>query len=145
MTYVVDASVAVKWFVRENLHEEALALLDLGEPLAAPDLIVAEVTNIVWKKVVRNEISREQASVIAIAIPRYIPALHPSADLSERALEIALALNHPVYDCLYLACAEAVDGILITADRKLFRSVHGSEFESLIKYLEDVDVSDDAG
>ena len=137
MTYVVDASVAVKWFVRENLHEEALGLLDRSESLAAPDLIVTEATNIALKKVVRNEISREQAHVITIAISRYIPTLHPSADLAERALEIALTLNHPVYDCIYLACAETIDGILITADRKLCRSVHGSEFESLIRYLDD--------
>ena len=60
-------------------------------------------------------------------------------------IDIVLALNHPVYDCLYLACAETVEGILITADRKLCRSVHGSEFESLIKDLKDVDVSDDGG
>jgi predicted nucleic acid-binding protein len=137
VTYVVDASVAVKWFVRENLHEQALALLDHGAPLAAPDLVVTEVTNIAWKKVVRNEISRRQAHVITIAISRYIPALHPSVDLAERALEIALTLNHPVYDCIYLACAETIDGILMTADRRLHRSVHGSEFESLIRYLDD--------
>jgi predicted nucleic acid-binding protein len=49
----------------------------------------------------------------------------------------ALTLNHPVYDCIYLACAETIDGILMTADRRLHRSVHGSEFESLIRYLDD--------
>jgi len=137
VTCVVDASVAVKWFVRENLHEQALALLDHGEPLAAPDLVVTEVTNIAWKKVVRNEISRGQARVITQAISQYLPALHPSADLAERALDIALTLNHPVYDCIYLACAETVDGILITADRRLCRSVYGSKFAGLIKYLDD--------
>lgn len=144
MTYVIDASVAVKWFVRENLHDEALRLLEYRERFAAPELIVSEVTNIAWKKVVRNEISREQARAITIAISQYIPTLRRSVELSERALELALILNHPVYDCLYLACAEVAGGKLITADRKLYQSVQGSEFESLINYLADVDFSNDA-
>lgn len=144
MTYVIDASVAVKWFVRENLHDEALRLLAYREHFAAPELIVSEVTNIAWKKVVRNEISRQQARAITIAISRYIPKLQRSVELSEQALEIALILNHPVYDCLYIACAEAVGGKLMTADRKLHQSVKGSEFESVLKYLADVDFSNDA-
>ncbi len=144
MTYVIDASVAVKWFVRENLHEEALALLDHRERLAAPDLIVSEVANIAWKKAVRNEISREQAHVITTAISQYIPKLHRSVELSERALELALTLNHPVYDCIYLACADMVEGVMITADRKLHQSVHGSKFQGLIEYLADADFSNDA-
>lgn len=139
VTYIVDASVAMKWFVRENFHEQALALLDYNEPLAAPDLVVTEVTNIAWKKVIRNEVSREQAHIITQAISRYIPALHPSVNLAERALEIALTLNHPVYDCIYLACAETLGGLLITADWRLHQSVHGSEFAGLVKYLDDAE------
>lgn len=131
MIYVIDASVAVKWFVRENLHEQALALLDHRDHLAAPELIVSEVANIAWNKVVRNEISPEHAGYITMAISQYIPTLHRSVGLSQRALEIALTLNHCVYGCIYLACAERVDGILITADRKLRQSVRGSEFEKL--------------
>ena len=47
---VVDASVAIKWFVREALHEEALRLVDNPDAMQAPDLLVVEVTNIAWKK-----------------------------------------------------------------------------------------------
>ena len=71
---------------------------------------------------------------MAAAIRHYIPTLHPASDFAERALEIALELNHPVYDCLYLACAEG-GGTLITADKKFHESVTGTVFETVVKYL----------
>ena len=49
MTLVVDASVAVKWFVEEDGRQQALQILDLDER-EAPDLIIAEVANVIWKK-----------------------------------------------------------------------------------------------
>lgn len=145
MIIVVDASVAIKWFVREELHEQALLLLDHAEQLQAPDLIVTEVTNIAWKKSVRNEISDTQARIIAVAIRQYIPTLRPSTELTEQALDIALTLNHPVYDCLYLTCADGVAGVLITADRRLCNIVHGTAFEKTVRYLGDPDFLGDEG
>ena len=136
MTYVVDASVAIKWFVREALHDEAARVLDHAAHLQAPDLIVPEVVNVAWKKAVRGEIGRPQAQLIATAMRQYVPTLHPSAGLIERALEIALALNHPVYDCLYLACADHVGGVLITADQRLCRALADSDYADLIQHLE---------
>ena len=135
MNLVVDASVAVKWFVRENLSEVARELLRSQDALLAPDLIVAEVTNIAWKKVVRGEIKMSQAEAIAASIRQGEPALHPSTDFNGRALEIALSLNHSVYDCLYLACAERVGGILVTADRHFCDGVSNSEFAPLVRRL----------
>jgi predicted nucleic acid-binding protein len=118
---VVDASVAIKWFVRETRHLEALRLLDHPADLHAPDLLVAEVTNIAWRKARLGEIGNAQAEDIARAIHRGTPLLYPSALFNERALDLAFRLDHPVCDCLYLACAEALGGRLITADDK-FRS-----------------------
>ena len=138
MILVVDASVATKWFVRENLHEQALLLLsDHADDLQAPDFILTEVTNIAWKKALRNEISQEQARVIPTELRGYILSFHPSADLVDGALDIALSLHHPVYDCLYIACAEAIGGVLITADKKLHKAIEGTDFERLVRYLGD--------
>ena len=54
MTLVVDASVALKWFVDEDGSDRAVALLDGDEPLIAPDLVVAEVCNAAWKSLRRR-------------------------------------------------------------------------------------------
>ena len=135
MTFVVDASVVIKWFVQENHYEEALDLLDRQVLLHAPDLIVMEITNVAWKKAIRNDIEWSQAHEIASAIRKGVPALYPSVELNERALAIARALGHPVYDCLYLACAEAVEGILITADQRLRRAALDTPYDTLVRHL----------
>lgn len=138
MSVIVDASVVVKWFVRENLHEAARALLENhGGDLEAPDLLMTEVANIAWKKAARGEIGHAQAVAIPQGILETITVFHSSADRVGRALEIALRLGHPVYDCQYLACAEAVDGLVVTADKRLMRAVEGTEFSARVALLDD--------
>lgn len=135
MILVVDAGVAIKWFVREASHEEALRLLDHPDTLQAPDLLAAEVTNIAWKKSRIGEIGERQAVEIARTIRQGVPLLHPSALFNERALELAFALDHPIYDCLYLACAEIVDGTVITADGKFHGTARKAGFADRIRRL----------
>ena len=57
MTFVVDASVAVKWLVNEQASEAAHRLLNSEERLVAPDFIVVEVGNVLWKKLRRGELT----------------------------------------------------------------------------------------
>jgi len=135
MSFVVDASVALKWFVQENLSDAAEDLLRSSADLSAPDLLVIEMSNVAWKKAVRREITIAQAKLIAIAIQHGGPRLYPSRMFSERALEIGLALRHPVYDCLYLACAEGIEALLITADARLCRAVERTAFAARVQPL----------
>lgn len=133
---VVDASVAIKWFVREPLHDAARRLLDEHtDDLGAVDLIVAEVTNVAWTKARGGEISGAQAREIAHAIGRGAPVLYPVALFNERALELALLLDHPVYDCLYLACAEALETTLVTADKRFCAAARKSGFAARVLSL----------
>lgn len=136
MSLIIDASVAVKWFVRENLHDEALKLLDKhAGDLEAPDFLLMEVANVAWKKTVRHEITPDHARAIPVAAREFITVFHPSIDLVPRAMEIALLLSHPVYDCLYLACAEAVDAVFVTADQRFFRAIEETEFSARGAFL----------
>ncbi len=135
MNLVIDASVAIKWFLAENLHAEARRLLDGDDILHAPDLLPVEMANAAWKKAKRKEIDGGQAKAIALAHLRGVPELRPSADLIDRALQMALELDHPVHDCVYLACAEAVGGIVATADKRFQDAVRASEWSRLIRHL----------
>lgn len=117
---IVDASVVVKWFTTEALHEEARLLLTQSEPLLAPDLLPVEFANAMWAKVRRDEIDGAEARrAIAAVSGRGVPELRPSATLVPRGFELARALDHPVYDCVYVALAEALEMPLVTADRRL--------------------------
>lgn len=132
MSLVVDASVAAKWFVREDLHDEAAELLGYPEQLCSVDLLIAEVTNIAWKKLTLGAIPPEQAADMARGIRSGISLLYPSGLFNERALQLALALRHSIYDCLYLACAEALNERLVTADRQFSRKAQNAGFAKLV-------------
>lgn len=112
---VVDASVAVKWFVEERGHAAALrASEDLD--LAAPDRLLLEVANVLRRKVKQREIATHQAAVAVSRLPGLIDTIVPSASILDRAFDLADRLDHSVYDCAYLACALHLDIRLLTAD-----------------------------
>lgn len=136
MKLVIDASVAIKWFVPEDNHQMALDLIDHRDRLIAPDLLLVETANIAWKKAIRGEIGADHADMIATVLPRYIGSFQSTQGLVANATRMALALRHPVYDCLYIACAEAAEAILVTADSRLIKAVGGTSHERRITLLE---------
>ncbi len=121
MKVVVDASVAVKWLFAEPHSHEARQLLGPHFALLAPDFVLTEVANVIWKKARRKEIPSARPYIEELAnIPDAV-VLQPSADLVAQAAGLAVRIDHPVYDCLYLACAEAQSAPLVTADARLVR------------------------
>jgi predicted nucleic acid-binding protein len=123
MTIVVDASVAVKWVIPEVLSDQAESLRGPADRLLAPDLLLPEAANALWKKLTRREITaREAAQAIDLLIESGLD-LRPSAPLLGRALALARRLRHPVYDCIYVALAQAEGATLITADQRLLARV----------------------
>jgi predicted nucleic acid-binding protein len=122
---VVDGSVAAKWYFPEPGYEAAdrvLAAHIAGErELYAPDLIVPEFVNVLWKRVRRRECTRDSADEVLALWAVDCPQLVASSLLSAQALELANALDQSVYDCLYLALAFELDAPLVTADRQLAR------------------------
>ena len=135
MRLVVDASVAVKWFVSEPLLENARLLLSHRLDLHAPDFVLVEFANVIWKKVRRKELPASPRYVDALSSLNDIITLHPVAELIERAMQIALEIEHPVYDCLYLACAEGTESELVTADRNLVNKVSGSSLGIDLRHI----------
>jgi predicted nucleic acid-binding protein len=118
---VVDSSVAIKWFVEEPGSEEALALFQ--HHLHAPELLIAECANVLWKKARRNELTTEEASLCARLLQRADIDLSPMRPLLESATRLSVALDHPAYDCFYLALAESLSCDLVTADARLVAKV----------------------
>lgn len=135
MKVVVDANVVVKWFVSESGRAEALDLLNTDDDFSAPELLVPEATNIIWKKVLRDEIAATQARLIVSGLESAGIMLIPSFDLRERALEIGLTLEHPTYDCFYIAAAERLGAPLVTADRRLCAVTRATAFEEIVRPL----------
>jgi predicted nucleic acid-binding protein len=104
---VVDASVAFKWFVQEDGTDRALALLERGEPIIAPDLIVAEVCNAAWKSLRRGELAPAQMIRSSTTSAQSFVRLVPLDLLIRSAAALTRLLDHPIYDCGYLALADS--------------------------------------
>ncbi|HZK88851.1 MAG TPA: type II toxin-antitoxin system VapC family toxin [Stellaceae bacterium] len=138
MTCVVDASVAVKWFFsKEQYAAEASALLNETPDLIAPELIVAEACNVAWKWLRLGRIAAIDLVDIAVNLPRLFAELTGLAALAPRATAIAAELDHPVYDCFYLALAEARQAPLVTADCRLLAKLQGSPWAGSATHVVD--------
>jgi predicted nucleic acid-binding protein len=116
---VIDSSVAVKWYVLEEGHQQAANLFLGGHKLVAPDLLLAETANVSRRKVRGADMTEQQAVEAMGRLRREFPMFAPSDELVERAFDLSSKLNHSVYDCIYLALAlGADDRLLVTADAK---------------------------
>ena len=101
-----------------------------GGDVAAPDLIVPEVLNAFWKLARRGIPVPDRATVLGLLDKiRVVPSLPYAA----RAAEIADEFDHPVYDCLYLALAEAQGDVLLTADARLSRKLGKTRLRKRIR------------
>jgi predicted nucleic acid-binding protein len=130
--HLIDTSVVVKWFVAEEKQDAAEALI--GTALIAPDLLMIEVSNAMWKKWRKHEIDVAQAAVAQSLVSTFVE-LVPSRPFAESALAIAIELEHPVYDCFYLAMCEAMAHRMITADKRLLARCGGTRFEHMLVAL----------
>lgn len=119
MTLVVDASVAVKFGISELGADRARQIVARGEEIIAPDILVSEVASALWKKELRGDLDAGERTVALKASLDAYDEFSRCKDLAPRALELAVVLRHPVYDCFYLALAEVRRAAFITADARL--------------------------
>lgn len=121
--YVVDASVVIKWFVPEIHSEAAHRLLSAPHEYFSPDLLFAEVGNVIWKKVRRGELTAGQAERLAADISTIAVETVPTRGLLIDAHSLAVATGLTVYDSMYLALALRLETEMITADDRLSRTM----------------------
>lgn len=140
MRLVVDASVAVKWLVSEDGSDIARKLVANGDDLHAPRLMASEIANALWRKAQLNEIEYDDPGARLALMPEMPVRWNADETVCADAARLALALNHPVYDCVYLALAHRIDAVLITADLRfaaaLATTEHGKCVMTLADYAE---------
>lgn len=136
--YVVDASVGIKWFLPE-IHSEAAGRLPLLKAsLHVPAFFHLEIGNVLSKRIRRNELAPEEGEAILKELQRVPLQKHSNERLMRPAFALAHQTRRSLYDCLYLALAEAVDGQVVTADRKLCSSLATSRYGKRMRWVEDL-------
>lgn len=127
MRLVVDASVAVKWFLGsrpgEDFVAEAVAvatLLDRPETeLYAPEHWTVEVLAVVAR------IDPSNIDDVLLALHDMRPRVQSGPLVHRRAAELAVSLSHHMFDTLYHAAAMQTGATLVTADKIYFDKAVG--------------------
>lgn len=116
---VFDASVLVKLVVPEPGAPGALRVYGACDDQLAPEWAMLECAHALWRKWLRSEYDALTMRESHAALGSLGIQLLESGSLVADALDLALAHQHPVYDCLYLTLALAEDAALVTADARL--------------------------
>ena len=130
--YVVDASVAAKWYLPaddEPLKKQAMEIVRRyarGDcQFYVPGLFFAEFANILWKAERLGRCSprtsdRAVEAILGLGLPTYA-----TTELVKPARVIARSFQRPVYDSLYVALAIEKSAIFVSADKRLVNAVGG--------------------
>ena len=120
---ILDASVVVKMVVTEVGTAESLSIIERPLRGLAPRLMIVEVASALRQKAVAQSLTPLDAtaalSACLDAVADGVIGLADDETLAPAALGLALALDHKVPDCLYLALAEREGALLVTSDRRL--------------------------
>lgn len=136
--YVLDASVVAAAFFQEEHAGRARSLLTGRGVLHAPDLIYAELANVIWKRYSRGEIDEKDAGRLLEDVHRVPLRTTSCADLSEPALGLALRTGRTVYDCLYLALAVKTSCVMVSADKRLVNALAGTPLAKHVAWIGDL-------
>ena len=122
MIVVIDANVAVKWYLPERGTEAAIELAAGGNKLVCAELIRLEVVSAITRRVRTGEATAAESRARMRGawlnnLADGVVSLVPEQALLHDAIDLSLRLKHPVLDCLYLAAARGLEAPLLTADR----------------------------
>jgi predicted nucleic acid-binding protein len=124
---VLDANIAVKWYLPERGTDAALELMTGHNRLFAPELIRLEVISAITRQVRIGEATPTETKTQCRRWLDYLSeggvVLIPEAELLHEAIDLSTKLKHPLFDCMYLAAAQQLEAPILTADRPFFDRV----------------------
>ena len=136
--FVVDASVAIKWYLPENYSEHADRLLNPFFELLVPELLFSEIGNVLWKRVMKSECPYDKAIKILKAIESLPFQIWDTRILAVEALDIACRAKRTFYDSLYLSLAARNGCQMVTADLKLYNAIKKTSLKRSVLWVEDM-------
>ena len=136
-SFVVDASVALKWFVPEADSGMADDLVRADAELIAPGIIWAELANAVWKNARLGNVDSGIWDDVAAKLPGLMTIHSPEGPLLQSAVKLAVSHEHPVYDCVYLALAIQTGARVVTVDKRFLAAFGKSRHSDFVISLEE--------
>ncbi|HDJ50667.1 MAG TPA: PIN domain-containing protein [Thermoprotei archaeon] len=120
---VIDSSAFSKFLIREEGWEKVVPYLDPSVEPRAVDILIVEVSNVIWKYMEKYKLIKEEQALklyeqMMRLIKEEIIVIEPSVKYLRDALKIAMGYSITVYDTLFLAQAKALNAKLVTSDRR---------------------------
>jgi len=138
--YVIDTSVAVKWYIPEAHSVEAKGYMGKGLDRHAPDYLRAEAASVVLKRIrnrdVKLRLTLDEGRMVLAALKALPIQFHEARPLIDPAFALAEEIGASLYDGLFLALALRLGGQLVTADKKLFRKIQTSRHSPHVRWVE---------
>ena len=116
---VLDASAAVRLILADPAAADLAERVGGAALVLAPELMLNELANTLWKLQRADRLNNLDPQELLAEARELVDRLEPDRHLQAEALALACHLNHPVYDCLYLALARREAASLISSDRRL--------------------------
>lgn len=131
MIGLLDASAVIPLFTEEAATTSARRAVAGCELCLGLDLTVAEIANGFWRKKRLGLFSADQARLAVREAQALFQRIVLTGPLMTAALDLAIRLDHPVYDCLYAVAAQREGARLITADRRFADRLAGEPIDVL--------------
>lgn len=137
---VADSNVLIKWFVPEDYSEHAVTLMNdhlLGHvEVVAPEYALLEFTNALRKYVVRGIMGADDAlKALQLLLKTRVNFVGIEEELLSEALNYGLGNHVTVYDAYYVVLTRRLRTVMLTADERLLRKLHG--MEPVIKHIKE--------
>jgi predicted nucleic acid-binding protein len=128
---VVDASVLLRACLKSSATSAALSTVSRSDAIA-PDIVLAEVANGLWRYVRAGQMQASEAEEVLEAAALIVARLPVTPERLAAALRIACEVRHPVYDCIYLALAIEQRAALATSDVRLAEKARQKRIEVVL-------------
>ena len=120
MKVVLDANCAIEIALNKKEGERLKALLDESDQVLAPDLLVPEFVNTVWKYHQFDQLSPELCDEALTRVLDLVETFVPSREIYRDAFALSGAQKtRAAYDMFYLALALRENAVLLTLDATL--------------------------
>jgi predicted nucleic acid-binding protein len=126
---VCDTSLLFKLIVAEPDSDRAITLIRSAR-IFVPDFVFLEIGNVLWSRIRRRDMEYHEAKRLLDHLRDLGFEIMQIGRFVDRALQIATAIDHPIYDCLYLALAENINVPLVTADRRFTSAIRRGRLQT---------------
>jgi len=133
---IIDSNIVIHAITPGDFTTKAREILSQGS-LHAPEILIAEVANVLGRMVRTRTIEISQAAELYNYAKKLPLRLSASRELIDRAFELSLDLVHPIFDCYYLELALREKLPFVTTDNHFIQKVRARAYDANIIHLTD--------